>query len=59
CRCSPVQMKSYLLLLPLADREDISRNGPFPLEIRCHNCNTRYLFPQEELLDLAKPRAKA
>jgi molecular chaperone Hsp33 len=59
CRCSPAQMKTYLLLLPFKDRVELSRNGPFPLEIRCHNCNSMYSFPKEELLDLAKPRAKA
>jgi len=50
CRCAKEAMAGYLKNLPLADRQDLRENGPFPLVIRCHNCNTAYEFDREELL---------
>ncbi|NTV15369.1 MAG: Hsp33 family molecular chaperone HslO [Desulfobulbaceae bacterium] len=53
CRCSKEAMAGYLTNLPPADRQDLRENGPFPLIIRCHNCNSVYQFEREELLPLA------
>lgn len=53
CRCSKEVMAGYLGGLPPADRQDLLANGPFPLEIRCHNCNSAYEFTRAELLPLA------
>lgn len=56
CRCSEDQMAAYLKTLPQKDREDLLENGPFPLEVTCHNCNSAYLFPREKLVEiLEKP----
>ncbi|MBU0479840.1 MAG: Hsp33 family molecular chaperone HslO [Proteobacteria bacterium] len=52
CRCSEEKMKSYLQSLPKEDKEDLRENGPFPMEIRCHHCNSAYRFTQEELRTL-------
>jgi molecular chaperone Hsp33 len=41
-----------LLLLPEKDLKDIRDNGPFPLEIKCHHCNTGYLFEKNELSEI-------
>ncbi|WP_020588065.1 Hsp33 family molecular chaperone HslO [Desulfobacter curvatus] len=49
CRCSKERMAGYLKNLPKEDRADILTNGPFPLELRCHHCNSAYRFSQEEL----------
>ncbi|MBN2725291.1 MAG: Hsp33 family molecular chaperone HslO [Deltaproteobacteria bacterium] len=49
CRCSEKQMLTYLTMLPPDDRKDIKENGPFPLEIRCHSCNTRYSISRDKL----------
>nr|WP_319395876.1 Hsp33 family molecular chaperone HslO [uncultured Desulfobacter sp.] len=49
CRCSQDRMASHLKNLPKEDRSDILANGPFPLELRCHHCNSAYRFSQEEL----------
>ena len=49
CRCNKDLMLQYLSMLPEKDIEDITVNGPFPLELRCHNCNTKYHFEKEEL----------
>lgn len=53
CRCSKEGMAGYLKGLPLADRKEILENGPFPVVIHCHNCNSVYEFDREELLPLA------
>ncbi len=52
CRCSQDRMQGYLKGLSLEDRKDIIENGPFPLEIRCHHCNSKYLFSKEELVEI-------
>lgn len=52
CRCSAERMGNYLKGLDPADKSDILENGPFPLEIRCHHCNSSYGFTQKALVDL-------
>lgn len=52
CRCNEDQMAAYLKTLPKKDREDLLENGPFPLEITCHNCNSIYAFPKERLEEI-------
>ena len=54
CRCTRDLMRGYLAQLPARDMDDIVENGPFPLEIRCHNCNTTYDFSRSDLLDLRR-----
>lgn len=49
CRCTRERMEGYLKGLAGEDRTDIRENGPFPLEIRCHHCNSVYRFTQGEL----------
>ncbi len=49
CRCSRDRMKGYLKNLSPEVRTDILGNGPFPLEIRCHHCNSVYPFTRESL----------
>ncbi len=52
CRCTDSQIRQMLKTLPADDRQDIIKNGPFPLEVRCHNCNTPYRFSKEQLIEL-------
>ncbi len=49
CRCSKDGMGLHLRALPAKDREELVKNGPFPLEIRCHNCSSVYCFTRQEL----------
>ncbi|MEH0020351.1 MAG: Hsp33 family molecular chaperone HslO [Desulfobacter sp.] len=49
CRCNRERMEGYLKGLGPDDRLDIKENGPFPLEIRCHHCNSVYRFSKGEL----------
>lgn len=49
CHCNQERLKSLITLLPIDDLKDIREKGPFPLEIRCHFCNTPYLFSEEDI----------
>lgn len=53
CRCSKDRMKGYLNSLSGQEKMDIQENGPFPLEVRCHHCNSSYRFTKEELAMLS------
>lgn len=52
CPCNRDQLRGILMLLPEADFQDIKENGPFPVELRCHNCNTVYGFNAEEIEEI-------
>jgi len=56
CHCSTDRLRRVLMLLPVAELEDIRDNGPFPLEMRCHNCNTLYHFDREEIQKICARR---
>jgi molecular chaperone Hsp33 len=49
CHCSPERLHNVLTMLPADEKQDILENGPFPLEMRCHYCNTLYQFDKEEI----------
>ncbi|MEJ2102056.1 MAG: Hsp33 family molecular chaperone HslO [Desulfobacterales bacterium] len=48
CHCSPERLRNLLAMLPSDELKDIRDKGPFPLEMRCHYCNTLYHFSEEE-----------
>ena len=49
CHCNQNRFSQFLRQLPDNDRKDISRNGPFPLVLTCHNCSSRYTFAKEKV----------
>lgn len=49
CHCSKERLRSYLTVLPIDDIKDIRENGPFPLEMRCHHCNSTYEFNKQDI----------
>jgi molecular chaperone Hsp33 len=49
CPCSRKQYSNYLANLSKDEQKDILKNGPFPLEVVCVNCNSKYHFEQFEL----------
>ncbi|MDL2230076.1 Hsp33 family molecular chaperone HslO [Treponema sp. OttesenSCG-928-L16] len=49
CSCSKERFGSYLKTLGQAELEDMIRKGPFPMELRCHNCSSVYPFSREDL----------
>ncbi|MDJ0780672.1 MAG: Hsp33 family molecular chaperone HslO [Desulfosarcinaceae bacterium] len=52
CRCNPDQIRRMLQMLAQEDLRDLRDNGPFPLEIRCHHCNSAYTFSPDDLTTL-------
>ncbi len=54
CRCSKKRMQGYLNSLPMEEKEDMIQNGPFPVQIRCHHCNSEYDFTRSELQKLGE-----
>lgn len=49
CHCSKERFGRFLAAMPLEEIRDIRDNGPFPLQTRCHNCNTIYEFTREDI----------
>ncbi|MBU1342051.1 MAG: Hsp33 family molecular chaperone HslO [Proteobacteria bacterium] len=54
CRCSKDRMQGYLKNLSKEEKKDMMENGPFPVEVICHHCNSAYCFSKEDLLKLGK-----
>ena len=52
CHCGPERLRRVLKMLPVDELRDIRDNGPFPLEMRCHYCNTLYHFDKEEIQNI-------
>jgi molecular chaperone Hsp33 len=49
CHCNQDKVRSLLTLLPIDELKDIRDNGPFPLEMCCHYCNTHYHFTRGDV----------
>jgi molecular chaperone Hsp33 len=49
CHCSPERLRHVLMMLPADELKEIRDNGPFPIEMRCHYCNTLHHFTQKEI----------
>lgn len=49
CHCNRERLRGLLTMLPADELRDIAENGPFPVELRCHFCSTRYEFSRENI----------
>lgn len=49
CGCTKERFTSFIASMDKSDKNDILKNGPFPLITTCHNCATDYKFSKEEL----------
>jgi molecular chaperone Hsp33 len=56
CRCNRDHIRGMIQMLAQEDLRDLRDNGPFPLEIRCHHCNTAYGFDADELAKIYAQR---
>ena len=56
CHCSRDRITTMISMLKPEDIGEMADNGPFPVEIRCHYCNTVFGFSQKELLDILNLR---
>ena len=52
CHCNRQRVRSLLTLLPIDELKDIRDHGPFPLEMNCRYCNTRYHFSRREIQEI-------
>ena len=52
CHCNKDRLRNVLTMLPIGDLKDIRDNGPFPLEMRCHYCNTIHRFNATEIQEI-------
>ena len=52
CSCNKDLFYRYLSGLPESDKEELYKNGPFPVVTCCHNCNTEYRFSKKDIKDL-------
>ncbi len=56
CPCSEEKIGAYIAMLPMDDLRDMSENGPFPIETRCHNCNTLYHYQKDAIREMYEKR---
>ena len=56
CPCRREGVARILRMLPIEELKDMRDQGPFPVELRCHYCNTQYHFSREELQALCRER---
>lgn len=54
CHCNRDKISAMLKMIDKKELDDIAVNGPFPLMIKCHNCNTDYAFGQADIRRIAK-----
>ena len=54
CRCRKDTIAKMISKLPVETLKDMVHNGPFPVEIRCHYCNTIYRFHKGEIKNFLK-----
>ena len=57
CHCNHDRISAMLTMLKQDDLDDMADNGPFPIEIRCHYCNTVYEFAKDEMVALKNMRS--
>jgi molecular chaperone Hsp33 len=57
CHCSRERITAMITMLKPEDLAEMAANGPFPIEIRCHSCNSVYGFSQKELLAISNSRS--
>ncbi len=49
CHCTKTYYSEFITSLSGDTREDIRKNGPFPMNISCRNCASEYAFSREEI----------
>ncbi len=49
CSCNKERFASYMKALGKIELEELIDKGPFPMDIRCHYCNSTYKFSRDDL----------
>ncbi len=58
CPCDRKAFSDYLTSLPEKEKEEIMKEGPFPLHLHCFNCGTQYQFDYDELDDILRKASR-
>jgi molecular chaperone Hsp33 len=53
CPCGKERYAEYLQSLPQQELQEILEDGPFPLGVTCHNCNSTYHYTRDEIVSIA------
>ncbi len=53
CGCTKERLAAYIASMEQAELDDMAQNGPFPVNITCHNCGSVYAYGQTELKAMA------
>jgi molecular chaperone Hsp33 len=56
CHCSQKRIRHMLLMLKPEDLDEMAQNGPFPIQVRCHYCNSSYDFDEQQIETVAEER---
>ncbi|NNF98581.1 MAG: Hsp33 family molecular chaperone HslO [Desulfobacteraceae bacterium] len=49
CHCNKTTIREMIALFPIDDLQEMATQGPFPLDIRCHHCNTVHQFDADDI----------
>ena len=52
CGCTKQRFGAFLAALKLPEKDEILREGPFPLRTTCYYCGTTYEFSKTEIEEL-------
>lgn len=56
CHCNHDRISTMIAMLKQEDLEEMATNGPFPIEVRCHYCNTVFELSKEEMRTITNMR---
>lgn len=56
CHCNHDRISTMIAMLKQEDLEEMAANGPFPIEVRCHYCNTVFELSKEEMRTIKNMR---
>ncbi|WP_304221702.1 Hsp33 family molecular chaperone HslO [Gracilinema caldarium] len=57
CDCSRDRFLQFLAAMQRGELEQMLATGPWPMEIHCHNCGSRYQFARDEIAALIQRNA--
>lgn len=57
CDCSRERFMQFLGAMGKTDLDHLLATGPWPMEVHCHNCGSRYYFTREEIEELSRTDA--
>jgi molecular chaperone Hsp33 len=59
CACTKERLAAFISSMRFDELDQLAEEGPFPTEVRCHNCGSTYRYEQSELRAMRDSRAKS